>query len=97
MVEMIKPQGVPCKMLRGNSFETHKINPHDWFHGSIQNIWTIPICKKPLCQNNFEKKPSKSMRTWPTFQKIILYVSISRIMNLNVRHIPGIKDAKNMF
>jgi hypothetical protein len=37
------------------------------------------------------------MRTWPTFQKIILYVSISRIMNLNVRHIPGIKDAKNMF
>ena len=44
-----------------------------------------------------KKKTSKSMRTWPTFQKIILYVSISRIMNLNVRHIPGIKDAKNMF
>ena len=88
---------MPCKMLRGNSFETHKINPHDWFHGFIQNIWTIPICKKPLCQNNFEKKTQNPWELGLHFKKIILFVSISRIMNLIVRHIPGIKDAKNMF
>jgi hypothetical protein len=42
-----------------------------------------------------KKNTSKSMRTWPTFQKH--YFICLRIMNLNVRHIPGIKDAKNMF
>lgn len=37
MVKMVEPQGVPYNMLGGNphTFETHKINPHNWFDGSI--------------------------------------------------------------
>jgi hypothetical protein len=44
-----------------------------------------------------KKKPQNPWELGLHFKKIILFVSISRIMNLNVRHIPGIKDAKNMF
>jgi len=29
MAKMIEPQDVPCKTLRGNPFESHKIDPYD--------------------------------------------------------------------
>ena len=29
MIKRVEPQGVSCKTLRGNPFETHKIGPRD--------------------------------------------------------------------
>jgi len=52
MVEMVEPQGVPCKMLRGNPFETYKIDTHDWSYNFIQNVLTMSVCKTTLYQNN---------------------------------------------
>jgi hypothetical protein len=45
MVEIIEPEGVLCKMLRGNPyhFETHKTDFHNWLHGSIEGIMTTLI------------------------------------------------------
>jgi len=55
MWKMFKPQGVPCKTLRGKPFKTHKINPYDLLHGSIQNILAHQFYKSLFCQNNLEK------------------------------------------
>jgi hypothetical protein len=54
MGEWLEVQGVLCKMLRGNLYlyETHKTDPYDWLHGSIQNILATSILKNPFCQNN---------------------------------------------
>jgi len=52
---MFKPQGVPCKTLRGKPFETHKIDPYGLLHGSIQNILAHQFYKSLFCQNNLEK------------------------------------------
>jgi hypothetical protein len=43
MSKMIEPQGVPYKTLRGNPFETHKIDPYYWSYDSIQNILTTSV------------------------------------------------------
>jgi len=32
---------LPYEMLKGNLYQTHKIDPQNWFHGFVQNILTI--------------------------------------------------------